>query len=926
MKLGQLSAVAADAIDKIYLEKDKTSLLGSALDFLRIRALLVSFFILNIVDMGTSLVMAGTYAFRSLFVSETTQDSRLKTQGHFATLFGRSFYAFLATPISLFLPKLVIFYFTSDDKPSKGITSGGDFYHEDNVDIAQPEQAEELAQSIQKAIQDGRSIIPKGAGRSQGKQFIPNNNGKNPLIVDLQKMNAVEVHSNPGGEPYAWVEAGTLWSKLQVEASKLGFAVKVMQASNVFSVGGSIGANIHGWDYHAGMLSNCIEEMEIINTQGNIQRITPEDELFHHITGGYGLFGIVTRVKMKLAINENLQRESVNVSPKDYLTYFNDHLRDKEKVKLHLYRLSLNPDDPLSEGFTETYVKTDGKPVKDAALKIEDQKGTRLQRIMINVARQFDWARRIWWNMERQDYLDNHPIAPRNEIMQAPINAMFNTSVSEAEWLQEYFLPGDQLESFIKDFGQILKKNDVTLLNATVRFVKQNDKSPLSYAHDGERFAVVICFNQPLKPEAIRQAKKWLRDAQALAVNKGGAYYLPYQHVSSPEVFKKSYPGAQKAQEYKEQIDEKQNFTSGMHQAFIVPQKEEHNYVLEVLSTPEIRDEFKGFLKNVLQRVDSDKLYTLLDDILSYEDSHEGIYRELCVRLPEIMPSALGDIRNTLNSLAAIKKDLGEQARSLLPADLKTIDGIMEFGSPGRYSQGFKQHYKVTGKITAIDDALAPSPMHTIDAGTLSPYDKYLHLDYNNLDLTSILDHSVEVVTCYVGLHHFSEEKLNAFLKQVKRIMKPDSHFLLVDHDVVDEKSLAMAHMAHFIFNAVNGVTVQEELNEIRNFQPMSYWQEKLAQFDIKCPELSGAPKIRAGDPTRNSMIIGKETLPVLQAITEMHGRIKATTTASVKNSTYDVKSTLSAGSEASVVGLSLFKEPSNEQALEKQQEHSKKI
>ncbi len=283
-----------------------------------------------------------------------------------------------------------------------------------------------------------------------------------------------------------------------------------------------------------------------------------------------------------------------------------------------------------------------------------------------------------------------------------------------------------------------------------------------------------------------------------------------------------------------------------------------------MIKNPPTREQFKGFLNTILQRLDSEKLYRLLDDILEYEDSHEGIYRELCSRLPEVMPSAMGDIRNKLSSLAAIKKDLGDQARALLPANFEIDGDILEFGSPGRYAKGLAEHYRHSGQIIAVDDAPTASFMHYIDAGTTHPYDKYMHLDYSNMDLSSIGDKSVKVMTCYVGLHHFRDEALERFLTDVKRILKDDGHFLLVDHDIDNEQTLAMANMAHMVFNAVNGVPLQDELTEIRNFQPMTYWQQKLLEKGIPC-EIPNQAMIRQGDPTRNQMIMCKNTTVQLE-------------------------------------------------------------
>lgn len=858
-KIGYFSSVPAGMIDRDYLQVPRT-FGGRIWQSVKIRVTYLLFLVLASVDLVVSGLMAVSYAISSLFTSDALQEERLAQQKQYATIFSKSLYALIGSIAGLINPKLVIFYFTPEKTLATGVTAGGGYHHASNAELKTPITPEELQQIVREASEKGDEIIPRGAGRSQGKQFIPEGSQKQ-IVIDLSQLKSI-TNVDPKAKT-AVVGAGALWSDLQFEANKHKLAVKVMQASNVFSVGGSIGCNIHGWDYHSGMVSNTIKSMDIVNAQGNYQTLTPNDELFHLITGGFGLYGIVYSVTIELTDNEKLQRNAINVDPNEYANYFNQDLKDNPDTRLHLYRLSLDPNAPLSQGFTETYVKTDGKALQTPNFSIEPTHGTRTQRVLVNIARRFGWARKLWWDGERQDFLNNTPVATTNEIMQAPINAMFNTSVSEAEWLQEYFLPAEELGGFLEAFGSLLKKNDVVLLNATVRFVKQNDHSPLSYAHDGDRFAVVICFNQSLDPSAIIHARKWLREAQHLAVEKKGTYYLPYQDVASPDDFKRAYPRANEAQEKKKQIDPQQRFTSGLHQKYIMPPTIEKTHAHAVMKDEETKDAFKGFLANILQRVDIDKIYPLLEDILTYRDTHADIYQELCARLPEIMPSTLDDIRRKLNSLYAIKRELGAQAAALIPEDA-TINGIVEIGSPGRFIGGFREHFKVTGTIVAVNDE-DPSFSDYIDANSWHPYDVFKKLDYDHLDsFNELEDNSADLITCYVGLHHFSPEKLDLFLDKLSRVLRDGGHFILDDHDVIDEKTNDMSHLAHMIFNAVNGVSLENEMKEIRNFQPIGYWQEQLVKHNLYGISGADVPMIRPGDPTRNRMIITKKSAPEL--------------------------------------------------------------
>lgn len=851
LKAGFFSSLPAKMIDKMYLE-EQHSYFSRLLHFVKIRAVYIGLFLpLAVVDLFVSAAMTLFFALSTFFVVGKLQENRLSQQQKYAEQFSKLLYSILAFAFGLISPKLLVFYFTPERAKQEGVQAGGNYYQDKDAQLVSPQSVEELQELIVQAQKDGSKVMPIGAGLSQGKQFLPV--GEKGIVVDLSQLSTIDINTD---KKTVTVGAGVIWADIQNAVNNSKLALKVMQASNVFSVGGSIGANVHGWDHCSGSLVNTILSLELINAQGERQTLTPKDELFHQVVGGYGLYGIVTRVTFQLTDNVLLKEKSTDVSIDDYVDYFRNHVQQSEQTKMHLFRLSLNPANLLGTGVAVSYDKeAKSRPVKAANLTQESSRGSRFNRVMINLARRFDWIRAFYWKNERQRLLANDDtVLSTNEVMRPPIKAMFNPSVSEAEWLQEYFLPEEQLASFLKELGQLLMANDVCLLNASVRFVKQNDKSLLSYAKDGDRFAVVLCFNQSLREDQVVKAKKWLRQAQHLSIQKGGSYYLPYQHVSLPEDFHKAYPHAKKAQQLKEQVDPNGLFMSGMYQKYMQPSTERTSYFKVIMQSEATKKEFAGFLERVLQRVDTDKFYALLEDVLSYNDTHAEIYKELCRRLPEIMPGSFGSLKRILQSLSSIKTDLGAQARSLLPRELKEINGLVEIGYPGRFIAGFKEHYKVTGAVVAVHEQ--QSLTDYIQAGYPRPYQQFAPLNYNKPNLSTLSDESADVITCYVGLHHFPEKELDAFLREVRRVLRKGGHFIIVDHDVTDENSMVMAHMAHTIFNAVTGVSLEEELTEVRNFQPMSYWQNRLAKHDLAY-DINGADvaMIRSGDPSRNRMV-----------------------------------------------------------------------
>ena len=81
-----------------------------------------------------------------------------------------------------------------------------------------------------------------------------------------------------------------------------------MQSYCTFSVGGTLAVNAHGITSDDTM-SSCVVALRVATAEGGkatIKEVTPEDNLFKHVLGGYGLFGIVTSVTMRTSPNHDL--------------------------------------------------------------------------------------------------------------------------------------------------------------------------------------------------------------------------------------------------------------------------------------------------------------------------------------------------------------------------------------------------------------------------------------------------------------------------------------------------------------------------------------------------------------------------------------------------------------------------------------------
>src|SRR5579872_610588 len=203
--------------------------------------------------------------------------------------------ALLCTPLNLYNPSAVSGFFLKNPKyPLQEIRPFGveEIYGRKVDQIYYPSTVEEVQNLVLKAKQEKKRISVIGAGMSQGEQTIPSN--AQGIAINTKFLNQISF-----GEDGTTVTAqsGAIWEKIQAEADLRGKSVIVKQASDIFSIGGSIGINCHGWAHDWGSVASTVESIDIVDAEGRLRTLTPEDEEFGCFFGTLGYFGIIVKAK-----------------------------------------------------------------------------------------------------------------------------------------------------------------------------------------------------------------------------------------------------------------------------------------------------------------------------------------------------------------------------------------------------------------------------------------------------------------------------------------------------------------------------------------------------------------------------------------------------------------------------------------------------
>jgi len=361
------------------------------------------------------------------------------------------------------------------------------------------------------------------------------------LVLDMTQFNRIIALDETAKT--LTVESGATWHDIQLYLHKKNLAVKAMQSTDIFTVGGSISVNAHGMDHLAGSVGGTIKAFSLMLADGSIQTVskTEQPELFKAVIGGYGLFGVILEVTFEVVDNVMYTRDTIFLDYQEFPDFFDQVIKDNS-YSLFYGHLSTSPlsffKDMIIYGYTTIASTEPIAPLGSTSL-------VGLRRFLLNLAKRRSYAQVFKWLAEK--YIDpalekrqNKNTLSRNEVMHDSVEYLENILLNETDILQEYFIPRRNFAACIEQIGALLRASNIPVLNASVRIVHKEDIL-LNYAPE-DMFALVLYLNQRVNKRALLAMQTLTRELIDLVLNYEGTFFLPYQLYFTQEQLKQAYP------------------------------------------------------------------------------------------------------------------------------------------------------------------------------------------------------------------------------------------------------------------------------------------------------------------------------------------------------------------------------------------------
>ena len=357
--------------------------------------------------------------------------------------------------------------------------------------VQRPASPEEVQALVRRARALGAPIAVSGSRHAMGGQQFRTDS----MLLDLRGLNRLVEFDPQAG--LVTVEAGIEWADLVPRLIALqeglqgqwGIAQKQTGADRL-TVGGALAVNAHGRGLRMAPIVADIEAFTLVGANGELVHCSRREhrDLFSLAIGGYGLFGVVTAVTLRLAPRCKLRRVVAVLDADDLPSAFERRIEDGFLYGDFQFSIDERAQSFMCRGIFSCYEPADRAgpiPAEQRALSPSD---------WLELIRLAHHDRAAAQELYEQHYLATSGQAYWSDESQLGfyLEGYHETLGRESgsELITELYVPREQLPELLQRAAEVLLRRGIPLIYGTVRLIERDDETVLSWAR--QRWACVI--------------------------------------------------------------------------------------------------------------------------------------------------------------------------------------------------------------------------------------------------------------------------------------------------------------------------------------------------------------------------------------------------------------------------------------------------
>ncbi len=438
----------------------------------------------------------------------------------------------------------------------------------------------DVQQAVRAAARDGLPVAISGGRHSMGgQQFVTDG-----VLLDTRSLNKPLAFDPDRGT--VTVQAGIQWPELMKYLDdeprnsvddaagtdhRWGIRQKQTGADRL-SIGGAIASNIHGRGLLMKPFIDDVESFKLVDADGEVKQVsrTENADLFRHVVGGYGLFGVVTEATIRLAPRQQLERSVSVVGVDDLMTQMQSRIDAGAEFGDFQFSIDSKSPDFLQRGVLSTYAPVeDPEPIPADQKQLSGEQWTKLMHLAhTDKSTAFDLYAKHYLGTDGQRYWsDSHQMANYTDGYHHALDKAIGSPHKASEMISELYVPREQLADFMKAAAVGLKERDANVIYGTVRLIKQDDESALAWARKPWA-SVIFNLHTEHTPDGIAKSQEQFRHLIDLAAERGGSYYLTYHRWADKDQVQRAHPALEGVLAKKLQYDPQERFQSDWYRHY----------------------------------------------------------------------------------------------------------------------------------------------------------------------------------------------------------------------------------------------------------------------------------------------------------------------------------------------------------------------